>query len=393
MATNRNKQGRNKRGAGGPCNAGGTPAYGSTARTTGSATIVPARPWTMAFRSTGNVLADCRRIAAAFTAGHFVALLETNRTQEVRKARAHAVQVISAKLQDLLHQALGAEDGAELSRRLADRQLLTQSGGDVEEPTDEMERLILDLSDLLARLKDPCHTSLWKDRRMRIARRPFSGMPLFKQPLTRDRDTPWVRDAASVVWVTVADKDLLEWVEEPFIDATVVDEAEEDHQILIPAPDGSGDITLLQYCRWRGLSRSVIYKLAERTRTVGSVRVPKDDVIPGLYVTAEGRAVVHLETYVRDRIDRRDAPSAIVATDAATAPPADDPSAAHPAVSLGPARPSTPERITRSEELLRYLEATNAPDIEQQRAELAPKIEAERKAQDFILFSIDFIND
>jgi hypothetical protein len=346
----------------------------------------------MAFRSTGNALVDCRRIVGAFADGHFVALLEADRTPLIRKARAHAVQVISAKLQDLLHRALGAEEGTELAERLADRQLMTQFGGDVEEPTDEMERLILDLSDLIARLKDPCHTSLWKDRRMRIARRPFSGMPFFKEPLSRDRDTAWLRDAAAVVWVIVADKDLLEWVEEPFNDATVIDDADEEHQILVPTADGRGDITLLQYCRWRGLSRSSIYKLAERTRTVGGVRVPKDDAVPGLYVTPEGRAVVHLETYVRDVLDRREAPSVIVAADAVSAPATGR--SADCAVSSQPAAlVAAPQRITRSEELLRYLEATNAPDIERQRAELAPKIEAERKAEDFILFPLDLFND
>lgn len=324
-------------------------------------------------------------------------LSECARSKEVLADRARLVEIISATYQSLLAYAVGVT-GVLLLERLAARQRLVRFGVTFggEHP---IETLILDCSDMLAALKDPCHRSAKRQRRKRIARRPYSALPLFAEPLARDRGQR-VLDPTAAIWITVADRDLLEWVQEPYLFATFNDEAGNSHIILAPAPDAAGDITLRQFCLWYGLSRATEYKLGERKRSVsGERRIKEDPDVPGLH-ERNGEVVVNLEAHVLVLIERRTTRWSRAA--AAAAPPVvrQPPAPQNEPVEVSsevveagdPAEVEACSRqITPTEDMLAYLEMIDPANIDRHRRELLPKIEKERRDGEFILLALRMV--
>jgi hypothetical protein len=255
-------------------------------------------------------------------------------------------------------------------------------------PSDEIEALVIDFSDLLARLKDPCHKSMWKHRRFGIARTPENAMPLFKIPLRRDHNAETLRRPESITWMVIADRDALEWVEAPFIDATFSSEAGDEYAFCAPAPNLAGDVPIRRFCRSLGLSRASEYHIRERRKSVGGARVVKEDSdIVGLYESHDGLAV-NLEAYALDVIERRTVRwSKLVPVLVKRAPESEegDPNLLKPA----PQAAFSPQPVTPSEQMLEFLLATLAADSEAKSAELRReflgKIEEERKAGVFAL--------
>jgi len=351
--------------------------------------------WRIAVRRTGDPISDAtflleqlQPVVARFT--------ECARSKEVLANRARLVEILSATYQSLLAYAVGTA-GLMLLERLASRQRLVRPGVSI---GDELlvETLILDFSDMLAALKDPCHRSVQRYRRNRIARRPYSALPLFTEPLASNRDERRFLDSRAVIWITVADRDQLEWVSQPYLFAAFRDESGNPHTILAPAPDTTGDITLRQYCLWHGLSRATEYKLGERKRSVSGERRTKDDPdVPGLHERTR-EIVVNLEAHLLVLIERR---TTRWSRAAASAPPV---------VRQLPAEPSehvevSPEvlegdpaevdacsrQVTPTEDMLAYLEMIDAPNIERHRRELLPKIEQERRDGEFILLALRMV--
>ncbi len=341
--------------------------------------IVAAAHWSFNLERSADAIADCRYLVAEHFETLRRSLCSGPRTVEQRARRAHAVEVVSSFYTRLVGQIMQRPDALLLLQRLEVRQITVRRGLQPPRPPDEIETLILDLSDLLALLKDPCHGSMLKHRRLGIARHPGSAMPYFRRPLSQDRDTGALRDPESVTWVVLADRDALEWVEDPFVDGTFKAESGDKYQIFMPAPDLRGDVPIRRFSRWLDLSRATEFRIRERKKQVGKTRVVKaDSDFVGFYENSEGRKVVNLEAYVLDLIERRTphcptVPLVLIET------------AAEAAQAEAVAVPTPPRQITRSEELLEHLEAEA---IENLRLEFLSVIEAERAAGEFIVLDL-----
>ena len=303
-----------------------------------------------------------------------------NRTVEQRQRRAHVFDVVSSLYAALFSKVMQRPDAFHLLQRLERRQRVMRAGMTAARPGDETEALMIELSDLLAMLKDPCHKSMWKHRRFGIARAPESAMPLFRLPLRRDLAAETLQSPESLTWMVVADRDALEWIEDPFMNATFSSEAGDEYTFCAPAPNRAGDVPIRRFCRSLGLSRASEYHIRERRKRVGGARVVKEDSdIVGLYESCDGLAV-NLEAYALDVIDRRTVRwSKLV--------PALVKKAEDQNLLAAPPAPISP--ITPSEELLAFLLATEAADSEAKceklRREYIDEIEAERKAGMFVL--------
>ena len=311
-----------------------------------------------------------------------------NRTVEQRQRRAHLFDVVSSLYAALFSKMVQRTDAFHLLQRLERRQRVMRAGMTAPRPSDETEELMIELSDMLAMLKDPCHKSMWKHRRFGIARAPESAMPLFRLPLRRDLAAETLQNPESLTWMVVADRDALEWVEDPFIDATFRSEAGDEYTFCAPAPNLAGDVPIRRFCRSLGLSRASEYHIRERRKRVGSARVVKEDSdIVGLYESHDGLAV-NLEAYALDVIDRRTVRwSKLVPVLVKKELEAE---AGGPRSLEAPSTPaSASEPMTPTEQLLQYLLAKLTADSEAEseklRRQYIDEIEAERKAGMFVL--------
>lgn len=317
------------------------------------------------------------------------------RSKEVLADRARLVEIISVTYQELLVHALGIP-GEMLFERLATRQRLVRPGVTIAAES-QIETIVLVFSDLLAALKDPGHRTAKSHRRTRIARRPYSALPLFAEPVARRRNSRQVRDTQSVILLTVVDRDLLEWVEEPYLFKTSNDDSGNPHSILAPAPNTTGDITLRQYCLWQGLSRATEYKIGERKRSGAGGRITKEDPdVPGLREGDRG-LVVNLEAHVLTLIERRTTRWSKAAAAAAPKvlfePRATGAETIELSAEAGDedqlTEPETCSRqVTPTEDMLAYLEVIDRANIERHRLELLPKIEEERRNNEFIVLAL-----
>lgn len=319
-----------------------------------------------------------------------LSLCSENRTVEQRRWRAQAVEVVSSLYAPLLHGVMKGSGAIDLLRRLESRQRIARAGVNISRPADDIDALIIDLSDLLAMLKDPCHKSMWKHRRLGLARMPESGMPLFRLPLHRDLAGETLQSPEGLTWIIIADRDALEWVEDPFMNATFTAESGNEYAIFAPATNLAGDVPIRRFCRSLGLSRAAEYRIRERSKRVGNVRVVKEDSdLVGLYESDEGLAV-NLEAHALDLIERRTVrwSSKLVPVLVKQAAEADGEAEAG---SPNPASPagSPPQPITPAEQMLQYLLAKLSADSEAKaealRREYFHEIEAERTAGTFVL--------
>jgi hypothetical protein len=189
--------------------------------------------------------------------------------------------------------------------------------------------------------------------------------------------------------MVIADRDALEWVEDPFMEATFHSESGDEYALLAPAINLAGDVPIRRFCRSVGLSRSTEYHIRERRKKIGDARVVKEDSdIVGLYESDKG-LVVNLERYALDVIERRTVRWSklvpVLLKKAAEAEGDGAPSSLEPPSATA----STPQPITPAEQMLEFLLATEAADSEGRseklRREFLKKIEAERKAGMFVL--------
>lgn len=311
-----------------------------------------------------------------------------NRTVEQRQRRAHVFDVVSSLYAALFSKVMQRPDAFHLLQRLERRQRVMRAGMTAPRPGDETEALMIELSDLLAMLKDPCHKSMWKHRRFGIARAPESAMPLFRLPLRRDLAAETLQSPESLTWMVVADRDALEWVEDPFIDATFSSEAGDEYTFCAPAPNLAGDVPIRRFCRSLGLSRASEYHIRERRKRVGGARVVKEDSdIVGLYESHDGLAV-NLEAYALDVIDRRTVRwSKLVPLAVKKAAEAE--AEGEPGSLEAPTAASARQPMTPTEQMLQFLLAKLTADTqaksEKLRREYIDEIEAERKAGMFVL--------
>jgi hypothetical protein len=329
-------------------------------------------------------LADARTFLDRYADMLRSALGTENRTVKERQRRAHVFDVVSSLYTALFSKVMQRPDAFHLLQRLERRQRVMHAGMTAARPVGETEALMIELSDLLAILKDPCHNSMWKHRRFGIARAPESAMPLFRLPLRRDVAAETLQNPESLTWLVVADRDALEWVDDPFIDATFTSEAGDEYTFCAPAPNRAGDVPIRRFCRSLGLSRASEYHIRERRKRVGGARVVKEDSdIVGLYESCDG-LVVNLEAYALDIIDRRTVRWSKLVPEKKAPEPArgEDQN-----LLAAPPAPTSP--ITPSEELLAFLLAKEAADSEAEceklRREYIDEIEAERKAGIFVL--------
>jgi hypothetical protein len=189
--------------------------------------------------------------------------------------------------------------------------------------------------------------------------------------------------------MVVADRDALEWVEDPFIDATFSSEAGDEYTFCAPAPNLAGDVPIRRFCRSLGLSRASEYHIRERRKRVGGARVVKEDSdIVGLYESHDGLAV-NLEAYALDVIDRRTVRWSklvpVAVKKAAEAEGEAEPGSLEaPSTAASARQPMTP-----TEQMLQFLLAKLTADTEVKseklRREYIDEIEAERKAGMFVL--------
>lgn len=317
-----------------------------------------------------------------------ISLCSENRTVEQRRWRAQAVEVVSSLYAPLLHDVIKGSGAIDLLRRLERRQRIVRAGVTIPQPADDIEALIIELSDLLAMLKDPCHKSMWKHRRLGVARMPESGMPLFRLPLRRDFAAETLQSPEGLTWIIIADRDALEWVEDPFMNATFTAESGNEYAIFAPATNLAGDVPIRRFCRSLGLSRAAEYRIRERSKRVGNVRVVKEDSdVVGLYESDEGLAV-NLEAHALDLIERRTVRWSKLVPVLVKKAEAEGEAEAN---SLNPASPagSSSQAITPAEQMLQYLlaklSADSAAKAEALRREYFHEIEAERTAGTFVL--------
>jgi hypothetical protein len=351
--------------------------------------IATAAHWSYMLQRSADAVGDTRTFMDRHADMLRSSLCNKNRTVEQRQRRAHAVEVVSSLYTSLLGQVMRRPDALLLLQRLELLHRIVRAGVNPPRPSDEIEALMIDLSDLLAMLKDPCHKSMWKHRRLGIARTPESAMPLFRQPLRRDRTAVTLQSPESLTWIVLADRDALEWVEDPFMEATFRSESGDEYAFFAPAPNLAGDVPIRRFCRSLDLSRATEYHIRERRKRVGAARVVKEDSdIVGLYESHDGLAV-NLEAYALDLIERRTVRWSklvpVLVKKAAEAEAEGDP------VSLKSPSPaaSAPKPITPTEQMLEYLLAKLAADSETQseelRREYLEEIEAERRAGMFVL--------
>lgn len=338
-------------------------------------------------------------------------LSTSDRTPVVRKLRAEMLAFLSAMYARVLAESFRLSDANLLLRRILERQIAVGVGAAFLPAPTGVEELLIRFSDLLAELKDPGQSAARKHRRRGIVRRPFSAMPLIRQPIVRARDSFRLRDPGIVTWVVVADVDTLEWVEEPYMDASYDDEAQETHTVFAPAPDARGNISIRSFCLWQGIPRATEYAIRERMARsrAGARRVKEDPDVPGLHELPGGGLVVTLEVYLKVMVERRTIcwsrsaealrrNAAAIGSSVNTVPVAvlgtrnvTETSLQHPG-GAGETRPTTfaepgltdAPPVTPTEELLEHLMSLGLDDIERQRAELLPKIEEERRAKHFV---------
>lgn len=331
-------------------------------------------------------------------------LSASGRTPVVRKLRAEMLAFLSAMYVRVLAESFRISDANVLMRRIQERQMAVGVGLAFLPAPTAVEELLIRFSDLLAELKDPGQSAARKHRRRGIIRRAFSAMPLVRQPIAPTQDKLSLRDPRAVTWVVVADVDTLEWVEEPYMDASYDDEAEETHTVFAPAPDARGNVSIRSFCLWQGISRATEYAIRERVARSrsGARRIKEDPDIPGLHELPGGGLVVTLEVYLKVMVERRticwsrsaDAlrRSAAAIDTVVNVPPVvalearSIGAAAKEASLAAPAEPRVNDvpQVTPTEELLQHLVSLGVHDIERQRAELLPKIEEERRARLFV---------
>jgi hypothetical protein len=329
-------------------------------------------------------------------------LSASDRTPVVRKLRAEMFAFLSALYVRVLAESFRITDANVLLRRIQERQMAVGVGVAFLPAPTAVEELLIRFSDLLAELKDPGQSAARKHRRRGIVRRAFSAMPLVRQSFARTQDTFRFRDPDAVTWVVVADVDTLEWLEEPYMDASYEDEAEEPHTVFAPAPDARGNVSIRSFCLWQGIPRATEYAIRERVARSrsGARRIKEDPDIPGLHELPGGGLVVTLEVYLKVMVERRTVcwsrsaealrrsaatMDALVNTPPVVALEARSSSEDREALLDAPElRVSEPSQVTPTEELLQHLVSLGVHDIEQQRAELLPKIEEERKAMHFV---------
>ena len=134
-----------------------------------------------------------------------------NRTVEQRQRRAHVFGVVSSLYAPLFSKVMERPDAFPLLQRLERRQRIMRVGMTAPRPTDETEALMIELSDLLALLRDPCHKSMWKHRRFGIARAPERAMPLFRLSLRRDLAAENPLHSESTPRLVTPGRDALDW--------------------------------------------------------------------------------------------------------------------------------------------------------------------------------------